>query len=398
MPRPQRNLFYLLLTVLLLLTGDRVQAQWTIWTDQGPGNQCDLYELNGTFYKFSDLNGAKKSTDNGATWQQIGPWTTTVRSLNIVGNAIYVGTFEGLFRSDDEGDTWVDLSGNFPFSFPATFSSSRYVKRVRGVDGILFALIGPYAAAGGYRSADNGATWTSLPFVSIDIQDVVSHNGAIFLATSLRVFRSVDLGENWTPAHPDGYTITGLWSNGSTLYAVRAPGIVRTVNDGATWIESSYPYPVSFGYPLTDWAVLDGYIYVNAAQRLARSANGLDWEAFSGGVLSTQTTKNVRRIGNSCTSQASGNFYVMGSTVGIDEFVQDAPQVWPNPSAGTLSVALPEGWTVSTQYQVHNALGALVSSGTLANAFAPDRASRHSRGIPAHPSTRGAALTNTGGL
>ncbi|MBK6551287.1 MAG: T9SS type A sorting domain-containing protein [Flavobacteriales bacterium] len=39
--------------------------------------------------------------------------------------------------------------------------------------------------------------------------------------------------------------------------------------------------------------------------------------------------------------------------------------VWPNPSAGTLSVALPEGWTVSTQYQVHNALGALVSSGTL---------------------------------
>jgi hypothetical protein len=106
----------------------------------------------GTF----DLNvpyGIYKSTDNGATWSQTSLNDKNVYTIAINGTDIYAGTFDlfgvgsGIYRSSDEGQNWVQTS-----------LTDMNIWSITVHDGKLYAG----TDQGVFYSDDNGDSWAPL--------------------------------------------------------------------------------------------------------------------------------------------------------------------------------------------------------------------------------------------
>ena len=162
-------------------------------------------------------------------WTQLRPqdfldW----RPLAVSGRTVYISPGGGgLFRSFDEGDTWMDVSQNLPNSikkmgiFDLAFVGDTLY--VRPDDGI-------------FRSKDGSKTWTSidagLPNGNIEIQLV---DGATLYGTNSNgIFRLTHGSDSWEKLAsmrsiyvPSAY-ITSLAFDGTTFYAgTEAEGVYR---------------------------------------------------------------------------------------------------------------------------------------------------------------------------
>jgi photosystem II stability/assembly factor-like uncharacterized protein len=187
--------------------------------------------------------GLLRSRDAGATWHTVRPSTPQdMREIHAAGSGIlYTAgrTWEprrpGVLRSTDGGTTW------------------RVV-----LDGIWSLAVDPdragtvWAAGGGVRvTRDGGTSWRSAgPGPAGDAVAIALHPGrprTLYVSTRQNdVFRSVDGGRTW---HQFGARRKGRPGPGpgltevlaidprkpGTLYAGDGLGVVKTVNDGATW-------------------------------------------------------------------------------------------------------------------------------------------------------------------
>lgn len=96
-----------------------------------------------------DLNGLIASADGGRTWTTLGvPPGLPVMSLVATpdGRTVYLGSGDGVFRSDDGGGTWAATTfAGQPFALATT------------PDGKTVALVTRETEF--YRSSDSGVTW-----------------------------------------------------------------------------------------------------------------------------------------------------------------------------------------------------------------------------------------------
>ncbi|MGB1294030.1 MAG: WD40/YVTN/BNR-like repeat-containing protein [Flavobacteriales bacterium] len=152
------------------LVQDKRPGKTNIWyygTGEGYGNSASA---NGAYF-FG--NGMFKSEDNGETWQSLASTTSssstafleswqimwnveidhTVDSLDIV----YGATHGGISRSTDGGDTWTEILGT---------SSSPYTTNIKvGDNGRTYAFLNSDASdaeKGVWVSDDHGDTWTNI--------------------------------------------------------------------------------------------------------------------------------------------------------------------------------------------------------------------------------------------
>lgn len=196
-----------------------------------------------------------QTTNRGQTWSETEPNLSTVNVLAIhpqQQNLILIGSRDGLFRSDDAGQTLTKLN------------------QLSGVISIEFQLTDPntvYAASDAQviKSTDGGHSWQDITGQLTDIHRVRvsrSHGSVLYASTFNGVLRSDDGGATWHdasgnlgaknvqvvtihPTNPDIAFIghSSLWS------AVRAEdryrtgllanqGIWRTEDGGRTWVRS----------------------------------------------------------------------------------------------------------------------------------------------------------------
>jgi len=191
---------------------------WTMCKDK------DNYLLSGNW-------GGKiyRSTDEGSTWQLLNSDMSVnyIWALAADGNHIFAGTEQGMYVSNDNGQSW-----EFSFGQNAEIRSI-YVK-----DGNVYAVTW---GNGIYVSENNGDTWTSLnddiigvPFTSI----IVMQDGTIIAGSfNSGIYRSTDAGatfENididyrfvWALAlNSDGYLFAGTYGN----------GVYSSIDGGLTW-------------------------------------------------------------------------------------------------------------------------------------------------------------------
>ena len=197
-------------------------------------------------------------------------WRETRRSL--VGHAvtsvsecdgiILAGTRDGIWRSDDLGQTWTEASQGL---------TTRYVRWLAHhptVAGLAFAGTEP---AGIFVTEDYGATWRGCPEVERlrdhhgwflpysagagCVRSFAFHGSRIYAAVEVGgVLRSDDLGATWhlvegstgnpdfnapvlrTSLHPDIHEVAVLPASADVLLAVTMQGLYRSLDGGKKWL------------------------------------------------------------------------------------------------------------------------------------------------------------------
>ncbi|GAB4290846.1 MAG: hypothetical protein Kow0098_09780 [Ignavibacteriaceae bacterium] len=162
------------------------------------------------------------STDGGFNWSIIFENidnTTRIYSLKINSdNQLFVAANEKIFRSDDLGNSWVNLTSNIP---------SDQINSIRAIQTINrnTVLIATYGQ-GVFRSEDDGQSWVKINsgLIGLDYNEILSKDGnLIFIGgnsltgSSSGVYYSVNGGNFWKSLNEgfDYQNITGFFFDDS---------------------------------------------------------------------------------------------------------------------------------------------------------------------------------------
>ena len=203
-------------------------ANWTLVNDffanmaitsicQDPTNSQVMYFGTGEAYYNNDGvrgNGIWKSTDGGATWNQLGSTTNYQRCAKIAcdasGNIYLADRGTGILRSKNGGTSWANIT-------PSTSVSVRSTDLEISSTGRMHVTIGLFEATSYYFFTDNPSTTTT--------------------ALSAANWRTATVG-----FPTNNITRTEIACSGNTLYALPAtnasynvPTVYKSTDGGANW-------------------------------------------------------------------------------------------------------------------------------------------------------------------
>ena len=281
--------FHIPFFIIIILLSSYIHAQqWVQTRGPGGGDVVDFIEQNGVILS-ATYGGIYRSTDNGDTWLHSGNGIDDgvfVSTFASTGNYIYgAGTYSGLFRSADNGLNWTEVI--VPVSFITKLFASHDTLYV-GCDG-----------CGVYRSVGNAASFqqinTGFPAVAI-VNSFVQlgsylYSGLTGNGGSVGVYRTPVNAINWTQVN-NGLIVfpsvvdlavknNDLWV---TVESFNDVGLFRSSNLGATWIEETPAIPGA------DWptqllvAGNDIYCGTNGGVPFKSVDNGASWQIVGNGL------------------------------------------------------------------------------------------------------------------
>ncbi len=259
--------------VLYLVSNDAVFAStndgetWNAFCTRPNGNAVGLVivsetqQTDRTMYLALENKGVFRSTDAGEQWVLLddGLMDKTISKVAAVGNTVFAGTDNGLYRLDANVGVWERLLEDVSRSIYALAVSEDSLYVSTGPNFRMLQQIGskPGKIAQAihndnsnlsriFHSADLGASWTEItptngsrPIKSITgISLLVA--GKTILAQAGRQFRSRDNGQTWVDLGfgTNSHMLNGFSSvavNENTFYKVGIFGIHRTTDGGESW-------------------------------------------------------------------------------------------------------------------------------------------------------------------
>ena len=205
--------------------------------------------------------GVLRSTDYGATWVQLlgGDATDLLvdpQSPDTVIAAIgraFGDPRNGLYRSDDAGETWKRLTDDLPFPGFA-LGRLQFSQCVKYPQVIYAAMWGHNGDLLGFmKTTDFGHSWIRLPNTPnyaggtqwyYNVVAVSPVNPNVVFVSGASTYRTLDGGETWEdntrsyaggPIHPDHHALTFDPNHPDTLYLCTDGGIFRTRDLGNNW-------------------------------------------------------------------------------------------------------------------------------------------------------------------
>lgn len=255
-----------------------VYPEWLKVADVN-GSSCILPV--GNIILVGSNNGIYRSTDDGLNWTNytIDNNYPVVTDLTKNDDYIFAGTLNGVYSSADTGKTWSYLGPEFS------------ILSVLAVDSVIFTCI---QGGGLFRSENNGKSW--VPIDGNHYYSYLLHDNKIFTGTFTGIYVSLDNGLTWGFAALPNQIITSLSKNDEYFFAANYTyGIYRSEDSGTTWVESNSGIPLDHIHPYSIFAK-DSLIFAGFTSNkiYISQDNGLNWKDFSNGIKIDEETYHVR--------------------------------------------------------------------------------------------------------
>lgn len=195
-----------------------------------------------------------------------------INAFAAMDNLLFAGGYmdeegSGLFRSDDEGDSWTNI---------ATEEMTRTVEAMAVYGTTLYAGT---SGDGIFRSDDKGDSWTAvndgLTHWSVSTLLAVNEDTVFAGTRGGGVFRTTDGGNSWVEVNTGitSTTISELEVVGDRLYTNVGGKIVWTVDGGESWQPVKIPATaIRYGFPTLSASA--GELYVGAVRYAPRDPGG----------------------------------------------------------------------------------------------------------------------------
>jgi photosystem II stability/assembly factor-like uncharacterized protein len=223
-------------------TGIRVSTDdGTSWAPQRSYDflRAIVTTSSGTILGGTSGFGILRAADNGLNWKSLaighGGGSTDTEQVNsllsVGGGVVLAGTYAGLSRSTDEGQTWARR--------PIGSGKVGVTAMVRLRDGLILAIVNGSQL---FISADAGMNWGQVkPTTGPGAVNCFAllRDGRVVAGSQKGSYISSDDGSSWTPLS-SGLANASVWSfavdSSGGLFAGCSPGgLRRSLDGGSTW-------------------------------------------------------------------------------------------------------------------------------------------------------------------
>ena len=270
---------------------------------------------NGDIFAGTGGFGILRSTDDGVTWERImnALSSSTITTLAVKAGRLFIGSFDGLYYSDDKGKSINTVNG---------ISSSIDIYTIAVTDnGDLFT--GTYYN-GAFRSTDNGANWTpidsGLTFNNLIVTGFAfSSSGNIITTNGTKVYLSSNNGDSWNDlnAPANNFLNVVIGTNDDIL----VDAIYRTTNGGTNW-DTLNSWPENVPYIKSLYST-GGFIFAGTAGVGVYNSTdeGDTWNLGITGMTNTHV--------NDIAGGPNGEIYAATSQAGLF-YSSDDGETWEN--------------------------------------------------------------------
>lgn len=232
-------------------------------------------------------SGLYRSDDDGQTWHSAydtlrlnGPLTTASLALSpdfAQDRTLFAGVAGGILKSTDAGETWSAI----PLPGPPPLISALTMSPAYSVDGFILA---PSFDNGVFYSTDHGTTWLTGNFSLRDrhvltsaISPDFAQDRTVLIGTETGVFNSRNGGRSWDVADLPYVAATSVafTPDGIVHAGTDGDGMYTSADKGLTWTRSTLKNTLTISLILTPSA---RELLVFAEETLYRSADaGATW-------------------------------------------------------------------------------------------------------------------------
>lgn len=203
-----------------------------------------------------------------------------VYALHFHGTELFAGTTGGVFRTNDDGKSWLAINNNLTSKDVTSFLSQGTTLLAGTNSGGVFRYLGERE---GWAQSSQGLTSGNITAL------LAAGNRSLAGTFDRGLFKSDNGGQSWAPVSkgPANQRIESLAILGNTLFAGTGAGIFRSTDNGESWT------PINAGLGITPpiieaIAVKEKLLFIGAFEGVFRSSDqGDTWEKVNNGLGNT---------------------------------------------------------------------------------------------------------------
>lgn len=335
----------ILLFSIVLINQPFSYSQWTKINSFPTAYVRDIINSGNTFFAGATPAGVYRSTDGALSWQEVNNGLVTVqarsvRQLMLSGAFIYAATDDGIYRSSDNGVNWVKKSSGIVIGGGALYE---FAHSIFEHNGILFTG----AWTGIYRSSNNGENWTATNITGSGIlaKSFTIHQGILFAAReSINTpvgYKSTDNGISWSPISNFSFPMITFFSEAANLWTGTIHGAWLSTNSGGSWMQRSTglpPDPYNSSFVRVN-GVLISSVKFGGSGVYSSTNDGLQWMNAGTGLPFLSEISKLIIYNDKIIASTSDGLYQRGISqiTGVSSVSSEIPgsfklhQNYPNP-------------------------------------------------------------------